>query len=53
MKPIAGGAAVGVIVALVIVYLLRPLNAGAVGLIVVVCVAICAAAARAIGGKKS
>jgi hypothetical protein len=52
MKPIAGGAAVGVIVALVIIYLLRPLNPGAVGLIVVICVSIFGAAATALGKKK-
>jgi len=43
---------VGVIVALVIIYLLRPLNTGAVGLIVVLCVAIFSALATAVVKKK-
>ena len=36
----AVGAAVGLVVALVVIYALRPLNSGAVGLIVVICMAV-------------
>jgi hypothetical protein len=52
MKPMAGGAVIGVLVALVIIYLLRPLNAGAIGLVVVICVGVFGALAKLIGQKK-
>jgi hypothetical protein len=53
MKPLAGGAVLGLLVALIIIYFLRPLNAGAIGLVVVVCVTAFGAFAKVIGQKKT
>jgi len=52
MKPMAGGAVVGLLVGLVIIYLLRPLNDGAIGLILLICISVFLALGRLISGKK-
>ena len=55
MKPVAASIVIGVLLSLVVIYLLRPLNTGAVGLVVVLCVGIAGilvAIGRAIFKKK-
>jgi O-antigen/teichoic acid export membrane protein len=55
MKPIGASAVIGVILSLIVIYIFRPLNSGAVALVVVLCVgaaAILIAIGRAIFGKK-
>jgi hypothetical protein len=49
MKPIGASVAVGVILSLGVIYILRPLNAGAITLVVIVCVGICAAIGTFLG----
>jgi hypothetical protein len=54
MKVLAGSVVIGTIVALAIIYWLRPLNSGAVALVVVLSIGIVALLGRvfAIGGDK-
>ena len=40
MKEVSAATALGIIIALLIVYFLRPLNNGAVGLVLVICIGI-------------
>src|SRR5258708_4455988 len=42
MKPIGAAVAIGVLVSFPVIYILRPLNTGAVALIVILCVGLCA-----------
>jgi O-antigen/teichoic acid export membrane protein len=42
MKPISASVFVGVLLAFVVIYILRPLGPGAVALVVIVCVGLCA-----------
>jgi hypothetical protein len=53
MKPLAGGALIGLLVALVIIYLLRPLNNGAIGLIILLCISIFTALGKLMSKKKT
>ncbi len=48
MKRIGGAAAVGIILALMLIYALRPLNTGAVALVTLLCVAFAELAAAGI-----
>ena len=48
----AGGALIGLLVALVVIYLLRPLNNGAIGLIILICISIFTALGKLIAKKK-
>jgi len=42
MKPISASVFVGVFLAFVVIYILRPLGPGAVTLVVILCVGLCA-----------
>jgi CDP-diglyceride synthetase len=52
VKPMAGGALVGLLVALVVIYLLRPLNNGAIGLIILICVSLFTALGKLFSRRK-
>jgi hypothetical protein len=52
MKPMAGGALIGLLVALVVIYLLRPLNNGAIGLIIFICISIFASLGKLFSRRK-
>lgn len=55
VKPLAASVVIGVLLSFLVIYLLRPLNTGAVGLVVVLCVGIAGilvAIGRAIFRKK-